>query len=78
MKGWLGKLLSDSADASMSRTLAAIAMLFGCGWVTYLVFKTKGLPDLHGLAVFCGTPYALGKLGETVAKFKDAVGGGGQ
>jgi hypothetical protein len=70
MRQWFKNLFSDSGMASMSRTAAFIALLFSCGWVTYLVIKNTALPELGGIAAFVGTPYGLGKLGETIAKFQ--------
>jgi len=70
MREWIKKLFSESGEASMSRTAAFIALVFACGWVTYLVIKNGALPDLHGIALFVGTPYGLGKIGETIAKFQ--------
>jgi hypothetical protein len=59
----------------MSRSLAAVALAASIGWVTYLVLKTKSVPELHGLAMYITAPYGLGKLGDVIAKFK---GGGGE
>ena len=71
MRNWLKNLFSESGEASMSRTLAFVALLFACGWITYLVIKNQALPDLHGIALFVGTPYGLGKLGQTIQAFSN-------
>jgi hypothetical protein len=71
MLEWLKKLFSDSDEASMSRMLALLALLFGCGWVTYLVIVHKILPDLKDVAVFVGTPYGLGKFGSAFKNLTD-------
>jgi hypothetical protein len=66
MRSWLKALFSESGEASMSRTLAAGALVSGCAWITYLVWHNHVLPDLGGLTVFVATPYGLGKLGQTI------------
>jgi hypothetical protein len=62
---FLQQLFSESGAASFSRTGTSVALLFACGWVSYLVWRTGSLPSLDGLTFFIGSLYGLGKAGET-------------
>jgi len=68
MKKFLAQLFSDSGEASLSRIGAFIALAFGCGWVTYIVFHTHILPSLEGLTLFIAALYGLGKANETLQR----------
>ncbi len=65
---FLRQLLSESGEASFSRAGALLALLFACGWVSYLVWRTGALPGLEGLTFFIASLYGLGKVGETVQR----------
>ena len=45
-----------------------LALLFGCAWVSFIVWKTGALPGLEGLALFIASLYGLGKAGETLQR----------
>ncbi len=45
-----------------------IALSCSCGWITYLVWRTRALPGLEGLTFFISSFYGLGKAGETVQR----------
>lgn len=68
---FIHQLLSDSGQASFSRTGSCLALLCACAWISYIVWTTRALPGLDGLTVFIGTLYGLGKAGETVQRWKD-------
>jgi hypothetical protein len=62
---WLKQLLSESGAARFSRTGTFVALVFACGWVSYLAWQIGSLPSLDRLALFLGSLYGLGKVGET-------------
>ncbi len=68
MRAFLRQLFSESGEASYSRVGSFLALVFTILWVTYLVWKNRALPPLEGLALLIGTPYGLGKAGETVQR----------
>ncbi len=61
-------VFSESDGGSFSRLGSFIALLFSCGWVTYIVHKTGALPGLEGVTFFIATLYGLGKAGQTVQR----------
>lgn len=70
MSVFLRQLFSESGEASYSRIGSFLALLFACGWVSVIVYKTHALPELQGLALFVATLYGLGKAGETLQRLK--------
>jgi hypothetical protein len=68
MLRFLQQLFSESGEASFSRVGACVALFFGCGWVSYLVWRTHALPSLEGLTFFIASLYGLGKAGETLQR----------
>jgi hypothetical protein len=68
MRNFVHQLFSESGEASFSRLGSFVALLFGCAWISYLVWKTRVLPGLDGLALFITGLYGLGKAGETVQR----------
>jgi hypothetical protein len=68
MKSFLGQLFSESGAASFSRLGSFVALLSACGWVSYIVWKTRALPALDGLTFFIASLYGLGKAGETAQR----------
>ncbi len=68
MKKFLQQLFSESGEASFSRLGAFVALAFACGWITYIVFRTRVLPSLEGLTFFIGALYGLGKGNETLQR----------
>jgi hypothetical protein len=70
MRTFLQQLFSESGAASFSRVGSFLALSFSCGWVSYIVWRTRTLPGLEGLTFFIGTLYGLGKAGETVERLK--------
>ncbi len=68
MTKFLRELFSETDGASFSRLGSFVALLFSCGWVTYIVHKTGALPGLEGVTFFIATLYGLGKAGQTVQR----------
>lgn len=68
MKQYLKQLFSDSGEASFSRLGSSVALAAGCGWISFVVWKTHALPHFQGLTIFIATLYGLGKAGETVQR----------
>ena len=68
MTNFLRQLFSETDGASFSRLGSFVALLFSCGWVSYIVHKTGALPGLDGVTWFIATLYGLGKAGQTVQR----------
>lgn len=68
MRNFLHEVFSESNAASFSRLGSFLALLFSCGWVSYIVWKTGSLPGLDGVTFFIVTLYGLGKVGQTVQR----------
>jgi len=68
MKHFLSQLFSESGAASFSRLGSFLALISACGWVSFIVYKTRALPGLDGLTFFIGSLYGLGKAGETAQR----------
>jgi len=69
MKPFLQSLFSETGTASFSRVGSFVALLFSCGWITFIVWKTRALPGLEGVTIFIASLYALGKTNETVQRY---------
>ncbi len=65
---FLKQLFSESGEASFSRVASCIALLCSCSWISYIVWRTRALPGLEGIAMFISSFYGLGKAGETVQR----------
>jgi hypothetical protein len=65
---FIQQLFSESGEASFSRISAFVALVFACGWITYLVMLNHILPNLEGLTLFVATLYGLGKANETLQR----------
>jgi hypothetical protein len=77
--GFFRGLFSDSSSASFSRLATFIALVFACGWVTFIVWHLKtSLPALDGLTAFISALYALGKINETVQRYNAGQAPNGQ
>jgi len=68
MKTFILGLFSESGAVSFARLGSFVALLSACGWVSYIVFKTRALPGLDGLTFFIASLYGLGKAGETAQR----------
>ncbi|HMD96471.1 MAG TPA: hypothetical protein VKM93_03955 [Terriglobia bacterium] len=68
MRNFISQLFSESGVVSFGRLGSFVALLSACGWVTYIVFKTRALPGLDGLTFFIASLYGLGKAGETAQR----------
>lgn len=68
MVDFLKQLFSESGEASFSRVASCIALLCSCFWISYIVWRTRALPGLEGIAIFISSFYGLGKAGETVQR----------
>jgi hypothetical protein len=74
LKDWLRKLLSSNTEASFGRLAAAIALIFGLGWGSYIVIKRLEIPSLQGIATLVASLYGSSKLGDVVTAFKNIKG----
>ncbi len=68
MRTFLRQLFSESGEASFGRVASCVALTCSCLWVSYIVWRTRALPGLEGIAVFISSFYGLGKAGETVQR----------
>jgi hypothetical protein len=70
---FLKEVFSEDGQGSFSRIASGFIVLATCGWVTYVVARTRTIPDLSGPSLFLGTGaahYGLNKLPDIVEKFK--------
>ena len=58
---FLRELFSETPGVSYGRVGSAVLLMAGVLWVSFLVWTTKQLPDLSGLALLIGTPFGLSK-----------------
>ncbi len=68
MMNFIKQLFSDNDRASFSRIGSFIALLFACGWISRIVWRTNALPSLEGLTLLISSLYGLGKAGETLQR----------
>ena len=68
MPAWLREVFSNSDKGSTSRLISFLLALAAVGWVTHIVLKTHALPDFSGLTLLVTSPYAAGKINETIQK----------
>lgn len=71
---FIKSVFSDGGQGSFSRCGAGAVVAATLGWITYLVIKTKALPDLGGPSMFMATGvgicYGTNKASEIVSSFK--------
>lgn len=67
-------VFSDNGVGSSSRVLSATIVVAVLGWVSYIVLKTKTIPDLGGPSMFMATGvaalYGTSKVPDIVNAFK--------
>jgi hypothetical protein len=64
---WFQQIFSEVGSASFGRVGSFIALLFACGWISYVVYTTRVIPPLTDVALFIGTLYGLSKAGSVIA-----------
>jgi len=67
----LSFISENDGTGSSSRLLAGTGVLATIIWVSYIVFKTRGLPDLGGAALFISASfsgYAVNQAGAAFSK----------
>lgn len=71
---FLREVFSDGGEGSFSRCGAAFVAVSVVAWVTYILLKTKAMPDLYGPAMFLtsgiGVLYGTNKVPDIVSAFK--------
>lgn len=74
MFSFLKSVFSEDGQGSYSRSVGGLIALATVTWITYVVFKTKAIPDLSGPTVFftagSGSHYLVNKAGDIVDSFK--------
>jgi hypothetical protein len=65
-------MFSTEGTVSFGRVGGFLALVCSIAWVSWVVWNTKTIPELGGVALFIGTLYGLSKAGETVQKMKGA------
>ncbi len=67
-------VFSDAGQGSSSRVLSGAVVFATLGWVSYVVFKTKTIPDLGGPSMFMasgvGICYGTNKAADMISAFK--------
>lgn len=67
------EVFSEDGRGSFSRVIQGFIVVMTCLWVTYVVLRTRAIPDLSGCALFIGTGaihYGVGKMAGIVSAFK--------
>ncbi len=71
---FIKSVFSDAGQGSSSRVLSGAVVFATLGWVSYVVLKTKTIPDLGGPSMFMasavGVLYGTNKASEVVAAFR--------
>jgi hypothetical protein len=70
---FLREVFSEGGQGSFSRVIQGLIVLSTCGWVTYVVLRTRAIPDLGGPATFVGAGslhYMTNKLPDIMNAFK--------
>jgi len=74
---YLKSTFSESdGTGSASRLLAGGGVLSAIVWVSYVVFRTKALPDLSGVSLWLGTSfsgYGMNKLSGAINRDKNPL-----
>ena len=64
---------SDGGQISYSRCASGVIVLACVSWVSYIVFRTRLIPDLQGVALFLstgvGVHYGSNKLPDILSAF---------
>lgn len=67
------EVFSEDGRGSFSRVIQGFIVLMTCSWVTYIVIRTRAIPDLGGPATFVGAGslhYMTNQAAGIVAAFK--------
>lgn len=67
------EVFSEDGQGSFSRVIQGVIVLATCSWVTYVVIRTRAIPDLSGASLFIGTGaahYGINKMASIVEAFK--------
>lgn len=66
MFNFIKSVLSENGEGSYSRTSSMLIVLATLAWVSYIVFHTKGIPDLTSAVTFMcigtGSQYGVNQL----------------
>ncbi len=66
---FLREVFSEDGQGSFSRVIQGFIVVMTCSWVTYVVLRTRAIPDLTTPAVFIGAGglnYMAGKAAAAV------------
>jgi hypothetical protein len=70
---FIREVFSENGTGSFARVIQGFIVLMTCGWVSYVVVRTRAIPDLGGPSLFVGTGaahYGIGKMAGIVDAFK--------
>lgn len=74
MKNFFKSVFSEAdGTGSWSRVQSAIALVAVLSWVTYLVIKTKALPDLTSATIFVSGSYVANRISRFLKKDGDSA-----
>jgi len=66
---WQGVFSEPEDGPSFSRIATGILVLASIFWITYVVVKTRAIPDLSGVALFIMALYGANKFTTAITKF---------
>ena len=67
------EVFSEGGQGSFSRVIQGFIVVMTCSWVTYVVFRTRAIPDLTTPAMFIGAGslhYMTNQAAGIVSAFK--------
>jgi hypothetical protein len=74
MKKFFKSVFSEAdGNGSWSRMQSAIALVAVLSWVTFIVIKTKALPDLTSATIFISSSYVANRISRFLKKDGDPV-----
>jgi len=65
---WVG-VFSDGGVPSFSRVATGLIVVVALGWITYIVYQTRVIPDVGGVVLLASTLYGVNVAGSAAAKF---------
>jgi hypothetical protein len=72
------EVFSEDGRGSFSRVIQGFIVLMTCSWVTYVVLRTRAIPDLTSPATFIGAGslhYVANKIPSMISAFKSTENG---
>jgi hypothetical protein len=64
-------VFSESGTPSFSRVATGLIVISAICWISFIVYETRGIPDVGGVILLIGTLYGVNVAGATVSKFSN-------